>query len=220
MENIPAMETVLYPGATVQIEYVNQNHCKAVMEALVRNIGKTTLVLEVANAKTVLGQLARRATIPLICKCDNEPRDMVFFTEYIKQTGNPPRLVVKRPSSYILGRGFLRYDVSLPFSYFLEGNEYSGGEIVNLSFGGLSGIIQPNDLLALGAEIVCQINLPANSDSEFIVGRLIRLEEQAANSKISVKFEDLTTDIADKIAKYFFSIEKNMINNGVQKSII
>lgn len=213
MENNPAIEAVLYSGATVQIEYIDQYHRKAVTEGLVREINKIWLALEVANAKTILGQLTDKAAIWVICKCDNEPRDLVFFTEYIKQTTNSSLLVVKRPTSYILGRGFLRYDVKLPFSYFLDGNEYNDCEIANLSFGGLSGIIQPNDLLALGAEIVCQINLPTHSDSEFIVGRLIRLEEQNSNCKISVQFEDLTTDITDKIAKYFFSIEKNMIKN-------
>jgi c-di-GMP-binding flagellar brake protein YcgR len=211
MENITDIETVLYPGATVQIEYTDRNHRKTFMEARVRNLDKTTLVLEVPNAETVLKQLPRKAAILIICKYDKEPRDLVFFTEYLKQTGNSPLLVVKRPDSYILGRGFLRYDVNLPFSYFLDGNEYNNCEIVNLSFGGLSGVIQPNDLLVPGAEIVCQISLPNHSDSEFIVGRLIRLEEQTPNYKISVQFEDLTTDIADKIAKYFFSIEKNMI---------
>jgi c-di-GMP-binding flagellar brake protein YcgR len=220
MENIPAIETVIYPGVTVQIEYIDHNHRKTITEALVCDIDKTSLILEVPNAETVLGQLAGKTTIPVICKCDHEPRDLVFFTEYIKQTGKPPLLELKRPDSYILGRIFLRYDVNLPFSYFLDGNEYNNCEIVNLSFGGLSGIIQPNELLALGAEIVCRISLPAHSDSEFIVGRLIRLEEQALNYKISVKFEDVTTDIADKIAKYFFSIEKNIINNSVKKANI
>lgn len=213
MENVTDIETVLYPGAAVQIEYIDRNHRKAFTEARVRNIDKTMLVLEVPNAGTVLRQLPRKAAIPIICKYDKEPRDLVFFTEYLKQTGNPPLLVVKRPASYILGRGSLRYDVNLPFSYFLDGNEYNNCKIINLSFGGLSGVVQSNDLLALGAEIVCQISLPNYSGSEFIVGRLIRLEEQIPNYKISVQFEDLTTDITDKIAKYFFCIEKNMIKN-------
>jgi hypothetical protein len=213
MENIPAIETVLYPGAAVQIEFFDQNHRKSVTEATVHQIDQTELVLEIPGAGTILGQLPRNTPLPIICKIDNEPRDLVFFTEYLKSAGNPPLYIVKRPSAYILGRSFLRYDVDLSFRYFLDGTEYDGCKIGNLSFGGLSGYIQPNDLLTLGAEIVCQISLPELSGSEFIVGRLIRLEMQPPYYKISVQFEDLTADIADKIAKYFFSIEKNMIKN-------
>lgn len=214
MENIPDIESVLYPGATVKIEFVDQNHRKSVAGALVRDISRDELIMELPDAEAVLGQLPRKAAIPIIFKIDNEPRDLVFFTEYLKHIEDPPLLTVKRPSSYMLGRSFLRYNVNLPFSYFLDGVEYGKCKIENLSFGGMSGLIEPNDLLAIGMEIVCQISLPELSDSEFIVGRLVRMEEQPPGYRISVQFEDLTADIADKIAKYFFSIEKHMVKNG------
>lgn len=213
MEIIPAIEGVLHPGTNVQIESIGSNRQKVIVEAMVANMNKTALYLIVSGGETVLQHLTQKKPVFLICKFNNEPRDLVFFSELIKISVNPYTLVVKRPASYILGRCFMRYDVNLPFNYFLEGKEYTDGQIVNLSFGGLSGIIQPNTLLVPEVEIVCQLTLPHNSASEFIVGRVIRVEEQETHCKISVQFEDLTTDIEAKIAKYFFSIAKKMIKN-------
>lgn len=220
MEIIPAIEGVLHPGTNVQIEFIGSNLQKVIVEAIVAKMGQIGLYLIVPRVETVLQQLTRNTPISLICKFNNEPRDLVFFTEFIKISVNPYILVVKRPVSYILGRCFMRYDVNLPFSYFLEGKEYTTGQIVNLSFGGLSGVIQPNLLLAPEMEIVCQLTFPINPTSEFIVGRLIRLEEQETHWKISVQFEDLTADIEAGIAKYFFSIAQHLIrNDGIPPGI-
>jgi c-di-GMP-binding flagellar brake protein YcgR len=219
MENIPVIEDILGPGTSVHIEYIDHNGKKIIHEAVVSNLDKAYLRLEMPHdaLRHMTEVRSRQTKIPIICKCDNQPRDYVFFTEFVKLDHTSPTMVVTRPASFVLGRNFLRYEVDLPFSYFLDGKEFNDCRMANLSFGGLLGIIKPNSILEPGMEMVCQVTFPPDSSPEYIVGQITRIEPQATNTKISVQFEDLTKDIETKIAKYFFSIEKNTINGSPRK---
>ncbi len=209
MKGIPTIEDVMSPGTGVHIEYIDYRGRKLIHEARILSMDQTTLCLGLSsNAFKYLTDIrVHQMKIPIICKCNSEPRDLVFFTELNKLHQTSSAMAVARPAAFVLGRSFTRYEVNLPFSYFLDGVEFSGCKMANLSFGGLSGIVKSNPMLKLGMEIVCQIKFPATSP-EYIVGQIIRLEDRELHSRISIKFEEMTTDVENKIAQYFSSISR------------
>jgi c-di-GMP-binding flagellar brake protein YcgR len=141
-----------------------------------------------------------------------EQTDYVFFTKFIRMAGsNPASVLLRTPSEFIKGRQAARFNVTIPFSYFLNHREFKDGVVHNLSLDGLLATIPSNPDLKVKDRVACKLFIPNSPFPLLISGLITRINLKPDKKyQIAMHFPYIANDIQDKIVKFLFSAQKKM----------
>lgn len=214
METTRVIREILHPGKSVQVEVINNYGNKVIRKTTVCSLENSGLILNLPNKGDIFTHVNSNADIAIVCKHNEEPEDHVFFTRFITVLGiNPPVAILNPPAEYKRGRQYVRFDVSVPFSYFINNHEYKDGVVNNLSLTGLLATIQPNHQLHEKDKLVFSLSIPSKTGPLLLAGNIVRITKQDTQYQIALHFPHISLQHQDQIMKFLFSSQKNLIKN-------
>lgn len=210
MENTDRIKEMLSPGKSVQIEIKNHSGAKLIQKATVQHLDDFNLILSFSDQGNIFDYLKSNMDLALICKHPEEQIDYVFFTKFIRMAGaNPPSVLLRTPSEFIKGRQSARFNVTVPFSYFLNHQEIKNGVVHNLSLDGLLATIPTNPDLKVHDRVACKLFIPNSPFPLLLSGTITRIILKPDQKyQIAMHFPYIANDIQDKIVKFLFSAQK------------
>ena len=172
------------------------------------------LVLDLPQQEGTFNQVNADVDVTVVCKHNEEPQDYVFLTKFIMVKGADPSLVIlSKPLEPTRGRHAVRYNVSLPFSYFMNDREIKDGMVKDLSCFGLLAAIKPDDSLEVGLGLLFKLVLATSPSQLLVMGTIVKLMKAESEYQVALDFSHIPNDIQDQITKYLFSLQ----NPGVKK---
>ncbi|MCL6591616.1 MAG: PilZ domain-containing protein [Firmicutes bacterium] len=209
MENIGKIKELLYPGKNVQIEAKNSEGHKLVQKAQVQRLDDLYLALSLSGQGNIFECLKTNTELAVVCRHPQEQTDYVFFTQFIRVVGSSPTSALTRtPTGFNKGRQAARFDVTVPFSYFLNHQEFKEGVVQNLSMNGLLAAIEPNQEIKAQDRLAVKLSLPNAPFPILLSGKITRIAKQGQKYQIAMHFPYLAFDIQDQIVKFLFSAQK------------
>lgn len=215
MENTDRIKELLNPGKNVQIEVRNSDGCKLIQKASVQRVDDMYVTLSFSGPGNAGGYLKPNTDLAIVCKHPEEQTDYVFFTQFIRMVGSsPPSVLLRIPTEFTKGRQAARFDVTVPFSYFVNQQEFKDGTVQNLSMNGLLATIHSNQGLKVQDRVAVKLSIPNSPFPLLISGNIIRISKQDQKYQIAMHFPYLAFDIQDKIVKFLFSAQKKASPKG------
>lgn len=212
MENTSTIKEILYPGKSVQVEVINNYGNKIIRKTTVCKVEDSSLVLHLPYRGDAFSQVSSNSDIAIVCKHNEEPEDHVFFTRFITVLGiNPPVAILDIPAEYKKGRQYVRFEASVPFSYFINNQEYKDGMVNNLSMNGLLATIQPNHQLHENDKLAFKLFIPSKTSPLLLAGNVTRIVKQATEYQIALHFPHISLSHQDQIMKFLFSSQKTIM---------
>jgi c-di-GMP-binding flagellar brake protein YcgR len=213
-ETTSIVREILYPGKSVQVEVINNYGNKIIRKTTVCALEDSSLILNLPYKGDIFSHVSSNADIAIVCKHNEEPEDHVFFTRFITILGiNPPVAILNPPAEYKKGRQYVRFQVSVPFSYFINHHEYKGGVVNNLSLTGLLATIQPNHQLHEHDKLAFHLFIPGKTGPLLLAGNIVRITKQDTQYQIALHFPHILLQHQNQIMKFLFSSQKTLMKN-------
>jgi hypothetical protein len=219
MENSHQITELLYPGKNVQIEVGGGrigsgragDGLKLIQKASVQRMDHMYVTIIFSGPGNVCESLKPNTELTIICKHPGEQTDYVFFTQLIRVVGSsPPSALLRTPTEFNKGRQAARFEVSAPFSYFVNQQEFKDGTVQNMSMNGLLASIQPNQDLKEQDRVAVKLSIPNSPFPLLLSGSITRIIKQDQKYQIAMHFPYLAFDIQDKIVKFLFNAQKKV----------
>jgi c-di-GMP-binding flagellar brake protein YcgR len=215
MENTRQMMEILYPGKSVQVEVKNHFGNKLIGKTTVQRLDDSNLVLNLPDQRNIFDQVSPNTDLAIVCKHHEEEADYVFSTKYLKMVGtHPPLAFLQAPSGYKKGRQAVRFEVAVPFSYFVNHQEVKDGVVRNLSMNGLLATVKPNPQLHENDHLAFKLFIPTCAVPLLLAGNIVRLNKQEPEYHLGIHFPYLAFELQDKIVKFLFSTQKTLASRN------
>ena len=224
MQHYPLLEELFYINNQVRVEFYDELSNKRRYQTLVKSYDGNLLRLMLTELHGESpAAIKTGAEIALICHYQNEPTSYFFTTQVLSEPSDESFfLEVSRPTKIQIAsrRNFFRCNVNLPFNYSHDEQEIPG-KVTNLSACGLFAVVKPDENLRLGLVIHAQMLLPTIPQPLKLEGKIVRMEslDKGARQGIAINFENNTENLQNKITKYLFQRQRELINHGQIKAI-
>ncbi|HEX3044881.1 MAG TPA: PilZ domain-containing protein, partial [Bacillota bacterium] len=184
---------------------------KLIRKTTVNRLDECNLFLNLPEPRSIFGEVSPNTELVLVCKQHEEQAEYVFSTKYLKIMGtHPPLALLQAPSGFKKGRQAIRFDVAVPFSYFVNNKEVKDGVVRNLSMNGLLASVKANPALQVNDHLVFKLFLPTSAYPLLLTGNIVRITKQEPEYQLGIHFPYLSFELQDKIVKFLFSAQKTM----------
>jgi c-di-GMP-binding flagellar brake protein YcgR len=211
METTPRIPEILYPGKSVQVEVRNHFGNKLIRKTTVNRLDDSYLILNLPNKPSIFDQALPNSNLVIVCKHNEEQADYIFSTRFLRVAGtHPPLAVLQAPSGFKRGRQVVRFDVAVPFSYFVNHREVKDGVVRNLSMNGLLATVKPNPELHVKDHLSFKLFIPNQAYPLLLTGHIVRITKLDSEYQIGVRFPHIAFELQEKIVKFLFSVQNTM----------
>jgi hypothetical protein len=201
------LQLIFQPSRDIQVEYNDDYGRVTCYFASVRSYESGSLEITIADN----GQIPKLAVgNRLILSADHPKKSSAYYFQVtICEVISGPTLLLKLSRLEKMDvnslRCFFRCNVTLPFHYIDAAVLEFPGEIINLSAGGLLGIIRYDSTLKVGNELEVQFTIPSVTKPFRLPAKIVRIINLTdGRQKIAVQFTQISEMQQNQIIKYLF----------------